>query len=70
MLTDISDDDIAEIIKKAKKEAAEDVKGMGMEVKGGKWEERKAKSGKKVQPSCNESKGDTTEREGKIDDNK
>ena len=27
LLTDISDDDIAEIIKKAKKEAAEDVKG-------------------------------------------
>ena len=48
LLTDISDDDIAETFKKAKKEAAEDVKSLGMEVKGGKWEERKAKRGKKV----------------------
>ena len=69
LLSDISDDDIAEIIKKAKKEAAEYVRGLGMEVKEGKWQERKTKNSMRVQPSCNESQDDTMERDDKTDDN-
>ena len=69
LLSDVKDDDISQIIKKAKKEAVEAVKDLGMVVKGGKWEERKAKNGKKIQPSCNESDDDNVEKDVENDDN-
>ena len=48
-LSDVSDDDITATIKEAKEEAVKTIKDLGMVVKGGKWEERSAKSSKKYQ---------------------
>lgn len=49
-LSDVSDDDIAAIIKEAKEEAIKAIKELGMVVKGGKWEERSAKNSKEIKP--------------------
>lgn len=43
-LSDVSDDNIAAIIKEAKEEAVKAIKDLRMVVKGGKWEERSHKT--------------------------